>query len=55
MPGIAARTFTVIGAAAINILMIAQGSSELNLSFVVESQSAAKAVGLIHDAFELGT
>ncbi len=55
MPGIAARTFTVIGAANINIMMIAQGSSELNLSFVVESQSAAKAVGLIHDAFELGS
>ena len=55
IPGIAARTFTVIGGSDINILMIAQGSSELNLSFVVESNSATEAVGLIHDAFGLGS
>ena len=53
IPGIAARTFGVIGSTAINILMIAQGSSELNLSFVVEQKDAPTAVRLIHDAFEL--
>ena len=52
IPGIAARAFGVLGG--IKILMIAQGSSELNLSFVVEQKDAAAAVGLIHEAFELG-
>ena len=55
IPGIAARTFTVIGEAGINILMIAQGSSELNLSLVVEQKDAAEAVRRIHAAFDLGT
>ena len=53
IPGIAARTFGVMGSTAINILMIAQGSSELNLSFVVEQKDAPAAVRLIHEAFEL--
>ncbi len=55
IPGIAARTFTVIGETGMNILMIAQGSSELNLSLVVEQKDAATAVCGIHAAFELGS
>ena len=54
IPGIAARTFGVIGDTEMNILMIAQGSSELNLSLVVAQSDAPTAVRLIHDAFELG-
>jgi aspartokinase/homoserine dehydrogenase 1 len=54
IPGIAARTFGVIGDTDMNILMIAQGSSELNLSLVVSQSDASNAVRLIHDAFELG-
>jgi aspartate kinase len=53
-PGVAARAFGALGAAQINILMIAQGSSELNLSFVVGEKDAPRAVQLLHDAFELG-
>ena len=53
VPGVAARAFGVLGAAAINIMMIAQGSSELNLSIVVREKDAPKAVQLIHGAFEL--
>jgi aspartate kinase len=53
-PGVAARAFGTLGAAAINILMIAQGSSELNLSFVVAQKDAARCVQLLHEAFELG-
>src|SRR4030095_3459933 len=34
VPGVAARAFGVLGSAGINIMMIAQGSSELNLSIV---------------------
>jgi aspartate kinase len=53
-PGVAARAFGTLGAAGINILMIAQGSSELNLSFVVGEKDAARSVQLLHEAFELG-
>jgi aspartate kinase len=52
-PGVAARAFGVLGSASINILMIAQGSSELNLSIVAQQKDAARAVQLIHEAFEL--
>jgi aspartate kinase len=52
--GVASRAFGVLGAADMSILMIAQGSSELNLSFVVRQKDATRAVQLIHDAFELG-
>ncbi len=54
IPGIAARAFGVLGGTEMNILMIAQGSSELNLSFVVRGRDAPAAVRLIHDAFDLG-
>jgi aspartate kinase len=53
VPGVAARAFGVLGNAAINIMMIAQGSSELNLSIVVREKDAQRAVQLIHEAFEL--
>jgi aspartokinase len=33
--------------------MIAQGSSELNLSVVVREKDAARTVQLLHEAFEL--
>ena len=52
-PGVAARAFGVLGSANINILMIAQGSSELNLSIVARQKDAPRAVQLIHEAFEL--
>jgi aspartokinase len=52
--GIAAKAFAVLGGSNINILMIAQGSSELSLSLVVRKDHAARAVELLHDAFELG-
>jgi aspartokinase/homoserine dehydrogenase 1 len=52
-PGVAARTFGTLGTAGINILMIAQGSSELNLSIVVREKDAPRAVQLLHEAFEL--
>jgi len=55
VPGVAARAFGVLGSANINIQMIAQGSSELNLSIVVRQKDAPRAVQLIHEAFELGS
>jgi len=53
-PGVASRAFGTLGTASINILMIAQGSSELNLSIVVRASDAPRAVQLLHEAFELG-
>jgi aspartate kinase len=53
VPGVAAGAFGVLGTAAVNILMIAQGSSELNLSFVVRQKDVHRAVQLLHEAFEL--
>jgi aspartokinase/homoserine dehydrogenase 1 len=51
--GIAARVFAALGKAGINIVAIAQGSSELNISFVVTAKQAAAAQRAVHDAFQL--
>ena len=51
--GIAGKTFTAIAKADVNIVAIAQGSSELNISLVVEQSEVRKAVQAIHDAFHL--
>jgi len=47
-PGIAARIFSAVAAARINIEAIAQGSSEVNISFIVEDRDAAGAVAAVH-------
>lgn len=52
-PGIAARVFTALERSAINIVAIAQGSSERNISFVVPAAHAAMAARRVHDAFQL--
>ena len=53
-PGVAARVFNTMGRNRINILMIAQGSSELNISFAVDERDAVKAVRALHKEFRLG-
>ncbi|NLI62165.1 MAG: aspartate kinase [Methanosarcinaceae archaeon] len=52
-PGVARRVFTALGKQNINIIMISQGSSEYNISCVVDSSDTAKAVGALHSEFEL--
>jgi aspartokinase/homoserine dehydrogenase 1 len=52
-PGIAARVFAPIARAGINIVAIAQGSSELNISFVVAGSDAGEAQRRVHEAFRL--
>jgi aspartate kinase len=49
--GVAARLFTAVADAGVNVLMIAQGSSELNISFVVLEKDAKKAARALHDEF----
>jgi len=50
-PGIAGRLFSSLGRAGVNILVIAQGSSERNISFVIEEKDHTKAVRTIHAEF----
>ena len=52
-PGIAAGVFSALAAGGINVVAIAQGSSELNISVVVEARQAADAQRRIHAAFQL--
>ncbi|HET6577342.1 MAG TPA: bifunctional aspartate kinase/homoserine dehydrogenase I, partial [Gemmatimonadales bacterium] len=52
-PGVAAAVFSALAAARINVAAIAQGSSELNISVVVEARQAAEAQRRIHAAFQL--
>jgi len=52
-PGVAARVFTAVANQGVNIRMIAQGSSELNISFVVEESDGIKALRALHTEFKL--
>lgn len=49
--GVAARVFGAVAKASVNILMIAQGSSEVNISFVVGRKDAKKAANALHKEF----
>ena len=45
--------FTALGHAEVNVMMISQGSSEANISFVVSQNDGPKAVRALHDEFHL--
>jgi aspartate kinase len=51
--GIAAKVFSSISEKKINVIMITQGSSELNLAFVVNNSDCEKAVRSLHETFML--
>jgi aspartate kinase len=48
-PGVAARIFTALGKADINVIAIAQGSSEYSISLVVSTDDGENAMRCIHD------
>src|SRR6185312_7745443 len=50
-PGIAASVFNTIAGAEVNIRMISQGASELNISFVIQESDVPKAVQHLHAQF----
>ena len=50
-PGIAGKLFGALGAEDINVLAIAQGSSERNISLVVTAADERRALQVIHSAF----
>jgi aspartate kinase len=52
-PGVAGRVFSVLGDKQVNVLAIAQGSSELNISLAVEQEQLAQALNALHKEFEL--
>jgi aspartokinase/homoserine dehydrogenase 1 len=51
--GISGKVFHALGRNGVNVIAIAQGSSELNISAVVSGQDEAKALNAIHEAFFL--
>jgi aspartokinase/homoserine dehydrogenase 1 len=53
IPGIAAKFFGALGKANVNIRAIAQGSSERNISVVVDENEATRALRAVHAGFYL--
>ncbi len=51
--GVASRVFGAVAKKSVNVVMIAQGSSELNLAFVVKDSDCKYVVQALHDEFEL--
>jgi len=53
-PGLAGRIFTAISREMVNIIAIAQGSSELTIAIVVRREGVEKAVRAVHSECALG-
>jgi bifunctional aspartokinase / homoserine dehydrogenase 1 len=53
-PGVAGRTFSALGRENVSVIAIAQGSSECNISFVVEERHMKTALVAVHREFGLG-
>ena len=52
-PGISGKVFDALGKNGVNIIAIAQGSSELNISFVIKNEELSKALNVLHDSLFL--
>lgn len=52
--GVASKVFGAVAKRNVNVIMIAQGSSELNLAFVVSDKDCERAVNALHEEFRLG-
>ena len=50
MVGIAGRMFSTLAKGNVNIEMISQGASEINISCVIDGRDAIKALNLIHQS-----
>ena len=49
--GMTGKAFTALGENNVNIHLIAQGSSELNVSIVIKTEDSSKALNCLHEAF----
>jgi aspartate kinase len=54
-PGIVGRIFSRMGSINVNVIMISQGSTEHNVSFVLRRDSVRRAVESLHEEFSLST
>ena len=52
-PGIAGKLFGTLGRSGISVIACAQGASETNISFVVNSKFLRKSLNVLHDSFFL--
>ncbi len=52
-PGLAGRMFATLGRSRVNVLSIAQGAAETNISAVVRDDEVRRAVRALHEAFPL--
>jgi aspartokinase/homoserine dehydrogenase 1 len=52
-PGVSAQLFETLGKNGINVIAVAQGANEMNISLVVESHDEDKALNCIHESFFL--
>ncbi|MGB2869602.1 MAG: bifunctional aspartate kinase/homoserine dehydrogenase I [Bacteroidota bacterium] len=50
-PGVSGKVFQSLGRNSVNVSAIAQGASERNISFVVDSGQKVRALNVIHEAF----
>ncbi len=50
-PGVSGKVFSALGRVGINVIAIAQGSSELNISFVINPKDEILALKVIHNEF----
>jgi aspartate kinase len=48
-PGIAGKIFSALGQCGVNVIAIAQGSSEVSISLVVSAQDGEQAVMALHE------
>ncbi|TLY31196.1 MAG: lysine-sensitive aspartokinase 3 [Ignavibacteria bacterium] len=53
-PGIAARIFGALASARVNIEMVSEGASEINLTMVVDEKDVERTVRVLHDEFFTG-
>ena len=52
-PGIAGKLYGTLGRSGISVIACAQGASETNISFVVDSKYLRKSLNVLHDSFFL--
>ncbi len=52
-PGVSAQLFETLGKNGINVIAVAQGSNEMNISLVIDSRDEDKALNCIHESFFL--
>ncbi|MBQ5639862.1 MAG: ACT domain-containing protein, partial [Bacteroidales bacterium] len=52
-PGVAGKLFSTLGRSGISVVACAQGSKQINISFIIDRAQLRKALNVIHDSFFL--